>query len=288
MNKFERTRYPDGQIGVKYIPSASPLNSFMVTERINNYEDLMYVRSIAEIMDSNHMNKSKYTLFIPCLFGQRSDRRFSDLESFDLKIITDVINECNFGSVAIFDPHSDVSLALIRNSRRIKPDDYIKQALDLFVQDVLKERPHSMDVVLVSPDAGAYKKVYGLGEKFNRPVLAAVKNRDREGNVNLQFMGDVKDKYCLIVDDLCDGGYTFEVLGQALRAQGAKKVCLYVSHGLFSKGFEKLFGVIDHIYCTNSVKDVPKFKDDVFIVGDIDNGGHFEYISDFVTQFKII
>jgi phosphoribosylpyrophosphate synthetase len=83
----------------------------------------------------------------------------------------------------------------------------------------------------------------------------------------ISIQGDVKGKECLIVDDLADGGRTFKYLAEALKKQGASEVYLYVTHGQFNYGFDELKECIDHIYCTNSYKD-------------IDN--------EFVTQYKVI
>ena len=287
MGNFERIRYPDGQIGAKYIgPTQLTLGRdptserFTIQERINSYEDLFYIRSIAEVLDHVGVSTNNYKLFIPCLFGQRSDRRFSDNQSFDLKLIANMINVCGFGNVEILDPHSDVSLALINNSRKRSSFEYVKQAIDHYHLVNAATHNGSEDPILVSPDAGAYKKVFEYGEKLKLEVVAAVKHRSTDGVIDLKFIGDVKGKACFIIDDLCDGGYTFLVLTDALKAQGAKEVYLYISHGLFSKGFHELHKQIDHIYCTNSVYDLESRAYPV---------GEYSFkISDFVTQFKVI
>lgn len=250
---YERIKYPDGQISAKLVPNEHAL--VQIRERINSYEDLIFVKSIADA------HPSVLHLFIPCLFGQRSDVRFSEYQSFDLKIITDIINSCGFTSVEIFDPHSTVSLALVNNSKKLGPDEFVHKALGTI------EINNGALVTIISPDAGAFKKVFSLGTKFGREVLGANKHRDLEGNINLTFAGDVAGKICLIVDDLLDGGYTFVVLGNELKKRGAKKVYLYVSHAYFNQGFKLLTGALDGIYCTNSVKDIE---------------------NEFVTQYKII
>ena len=51
---------------------------------------------------------------------------------------------------------------------------------------------------------------------------------------------DIQGCVVIIVDDLCDGGMTFKLTAEALLKKGAKKVHLYVSHGIFSKGLETL------------------------------------------------
>lgn len=287
MGRFERIRYPDGQISAKFIP---PLYLMKIKERINSYEDLMFVRSIAEIIQSHPdlPGTEKFTLNIPCLFGQRSDRRFSEDNSFDLKLIAEIINDCKFKRVEIFDPHSDVALAMINNSVRVSSFGYVQKAASDLVERKLLEDGHygKGDLVLVSPDAGAYKKVFDYGTQLGLPVMAAVKHRDLEGNVELKFIGDVSGKDCLIVDDLCDGGYTFIVLADALRKQGARRVYLYISHGLFSKGFAPLFDKIDHIYCTNSVKDVD--MESTFEFTFQDGASAVFPVKDYVTQYNII
>lgn len=252
MKDYEKIKYPDGQISVKIINKLFYIEG--IKERINSYEDLIFVKSIVDALRA--MGIVNYiSLFIPCLFGQRSDRRFASNQSFDLKVITDIINSCNFYKVSILDPHSDVSLALINNSVKISSLEYVEQSY----RDICDGKVSLDDFILVSPDAGAYKKVFEYGEKMNLPVVAANKYRDNLGKINLTFVGDVKDKHCLIVDDICDGGYTFLKLATKLKEQGATRVYLYVTHGYFSKGFKELNTLIDKIYCTNSVSDIGDF-----------------------------
>ena len=278
MNRFKRVKYPDGQISAKYDPPTNPLyfnNVFgpppPIAERINSYEDLFYVRAISDIIQNMGISRLDIVnrLFIPCMFGQRSDRRFDRMQSFDLKLIADIINECNFEEVEIFDPHSDVVLSLINRSYKRSSINYVTQA----VEDIFDKKQGPL--VLISPDAGAYKKVFEYGQTLDLEVLAAVKHRGYDGNVNLTFTGDVAHKNCLIVDDLCDGGFTFTTLAEELYKRGALKIFLYVSHGIFSKGFTELSKRIDHIYTTNSVKD-------------IDFTGENEVLKQLITQFKVI
>jgi ribose-phosphate pyrophosphokinase len=243
--------YPDGQLNVEVLEFKQTF-----TFRIDSYKDLFILKSIVDVYSYN--KKPITSITIPCLFGQRSDRRFKDNESFGLKIITDFINELNIPFVHILDTHSDVSLALVNNSNKLKANEYINKT----ITDINNE-----NIVLISPDSGAYKKVFSLAESLNLPLVAANKFRDLDGKITLNITGDVKDKECLIIDDIADGGFTFYLLAKQLKEQGASKVYLYVTHGYFNKGFELLREYIDHIYCTDSVKK-------------IDN-------NDYVTQFKI-
>lgn len=235
--------YPDSQLNVQ-------INDFnpIIKLRINSYEDLFILKSISDVYKFN--NKPLDNLIIPCLFGQRSDRRFQENESFGLKIICDFINSFDFKRVEIFDSHSDVSLALINNSEKHSSFEYVENVI---------ESINNKNLVLVSPDAGAYKKVFKYAEDLNLPLVAANKFRDLKGEITLNILGDVKNKKCLIIDDLLDGGYTFHLLAKQLKEQGADKVYLYISHAYFNKGVD-FTEYIDHFYCTNSIKDIESPK----------------------------
>jgi ribose-phosphate pyrophosphokinase len=264
---FTIIKYPDGQISVKLINKGDNIHT--ISERVDSYESLFLVKSIKNAIESaSSLGKLRgISLFIPCLFGQRSDRRFDFSQSFDLKIIADFINSCNFRKVEIFDPHSDVSLALINNSYKRDSFEYVHKAF----------RDIGNTPILISPDAGAYKKVFDYASLLNVECIGANKHRDKNGNIDLIFSGDVLYKECLIVDDLADGGYTFVLLAKRLKELGAAKVYLYVSHAYFNKGFDELGKYIDHIFCTNSVKDIDCGFDTLLNPN-----------QDFITQYKII
>lgn len=246
-------KYPDGQIYVKIDPPC--FEDDMLTFRIASYEDLFILISLVDAIRSYYGQDKKLNLYIPCLFGQQSDRRFNLTESFDLKSICDIINGLNFSRVFIFDPHSDVCMGLINNSMKVSPDDNIEKVINLFESHVLD------NVCFVSSDAGAYKKCFALAEKFNRELIPANKHRDRDGNIIQKVDGDVKGKHLLIVDDICIGGASFKGLAKNLIGLGAASVSLYVSHFQGGKDhkatFESLLDSgIEFVFTTDSYENV--------------------------------
>jgi len=240
--QYEISTFKDGQVSAR-IANDGDIN---VVIRGKSYEDLFAVASVKEAWDAkNAMIPSNVaTLTIYCLIGQRSDRRFQEGESFDLKVIANFINGMGFNKVRIFHPHSAISLALIHNAEAISHMEYVEKAY------------HEIGApVLVSPDAGAYKTTHVIAKKIGAALIPANKVRIENKPV-VVIQGDVKDRDCLIVDDLADGGRTFTQLAKSLKEQGAGKVYLYVSHGQFHHGFEELKENIEHIYCTNSYRDI--------------------------------
>lgn len=251
--QYDIKKFKDGQVAAKILETGN----LEVRIRGNSYEDLFAIAAVKEAWDAgNAMNKTATAcLTMYCLIGQRSDRRFDPMESFDLKVIANFINSLKFDKVDILHPHSPISLALIENASQLSHFPYVKRTFDMIGNPVL-----------VSPDAGAYKTTHEIAEKLDADLVPSNKVRVA-GVPEISIQGEVGGRDCLIVDDLADGGRTFKYLAEALKKQGAAKVYLYVTHAQFNYGFEELKETIDHVYCTNSYKD-------------IEDG--------FVTQFKVI
>ena len=227
-------KFPDGH---KHLKDKFIWELNTIEASIKSFDDLFLIAQAKAI------NKNIKHLKINYLLGARCDRKFTDFEALDLKIIANFINGLNFESVCILKPHSDVSLALIDNSYSIS------KTSELFIKCV-KEQNLS-EYSIISPDAGASKWIEK--ELGRTDIIQCNKDRDiTNGNIKSIKFSEIPNKNCIIVDDLCDGGRTFTTLAKELRQQGAEKVFLVITHGMFSQGFEVFDGLIDHIYCTNS------------------------------------
>ncbi len=185
-------------------------------------------------------------LDLPYVPYSRQDRVCAEGDAFGLKVFADQINALNFNLVVIFDAHSDVAPALINNCIH-------RESKDLFVLNLRFLRSYSH---LVSPDAGAYKKVNSIASLEDIPVIPALKTRDtstgRLSNTILITDGVENPSRLLVVDDLVDAGGTFLALGAKLKqAFPHTPIDLYVSHGIFAKGLNGLDKYYDSIYCHN-------------------------------------
>ncbi len=174
-------------------------------------------------------------------------------EAFSLKVFAGLINGLGFETVTVLDPHSDVVGALIERLVVISQVQIVNQWPELVA------RLRAPDVTLVSPDAGAGKKTSAVaGYLGHRDYVRADKKRDLEtGKLTgtVVYADSLAGLTAAIVDDCGDGCGTFIPLAAALKAKGAAKVLLYVTHGILSKGADVLFnGGIDEVYVTNSFR----------------------------------
>lgn len=253
--RYNVMTFPDSQPHIKIdAASANILDKtepLRILTRVSNANDLLLALFIKNTLD--YWEFEKVELHISYLLAARMDRVMLDGEPFSLKVMAAIINQGNFRKVKIFDPHSEVSTALIDRSYTVTNHEYVSDVLtDYFARN--KVAGYS----LVSPDAGALKKIHKLAHHLNADnVVECMKERDVRTGALTSFKTTTEDlsgKICFIIDDICDGGGTFAGTAKMLKEKGASKVILVVSHGIFSKGTK--IDSVDEIYSTNSFRNV--------------------------------
>jgi ribose-phosphate pyrophosphokinase len=178
----------------------------------------------------------------------RQDRKCNPGEAFSLKVMADLINSMNFDEVRILDPHSDVTPALINNCRVRKLEEIVRSHINL--------QALALKTTAIAPDAGAAKKVFEIAKHAQSRFYTAEKIRDvRDGSIQLTTVhaSNLTGHDVTIWDDICDGGRTFIELAKVLKEMGVHEINLFVTHGIFSKGYDPLFEAgISRIYTTDS------------------------------------
>jgi len=99
------------------------------------------------------------------------------------------------------------------------------------------------DLVLVSPDAGGLKRAQRYALALNATLAVIAKDRPRpDAAVPFQVLGNVKDRVCLVVDDMASTGRTLAGAADALRQAGAKEIHAVFTHAVMAPGaVDRLF-----------------------------------------------
>jgi ribose-phosphate pyrophosphokinase len=265
--KYEISRFPDGQQTIrileynytKYSSLRDQKTPIIIKSRLNTFQDLELIICANQALKEIGVKSVK--LYIPYCIGGRSDRKFQEGGINYIKtVIAPIINSQNFDSVMIMDAHSDVLEACINN--------FVKLTNFNLGVMCLKElgdgkRDIKDKICLVSPDAGAYKKIFDFASWFGiKEIITASKVRDLDSGKILRTVVPSLEKYnddmkYVIQDDICDGGRTFIELAKSIKEQKPNaKIYLVVTHGIFSAGFGELGEYFDGIYTTNSIKDI--------------------------------
>jgi ribose-phosphate pyrophosphokinase len=258
--KYKISKFPDGQQDVTITSTnldiVSSINEVLIKSRFNNFKDLELILCATKALRNMQINLIH--LHTPYILGARSDRQFVEGGTSYLRdVVAPILNAQNYVTVSCIDAHSDVAAACINNLKVNDNSSFIKLALT-------KNGKNINEFILVSPDAGALKKIYNLGEKleYSGEMLIASKHRDvKTGKILSTHVplksGEHMHNNFLIVDDICDGGRTFIEIAKAIQSvRPNAEISLAITHGVFSAGLLSLNQYFEHIYCTNSVSDL--------------------------------
>lgn len=244
--KLEIDKFPNGEVLI----NSNNLRIKDINEIKINFESDEDITHLIFLKGHLDELKVKCNLLIPYLPYSRMDRT-EGIRVFTLKYLCKLINSLDFESVTIYEPHSDVSTALLD---RVKVVNMSK----ILTEELLKDKNNKEnDVYLVYPDAGAAKR-YGKEINYNK-ILTANKERDfNTGYIKkLEINGEIAKKSfkAIIVDDLCSRGGTFELTASKLKEMGATEIYLVVTHCENTIFEGKLLNsdLITGIYTTNSI-----------------------------------
>lgn len=216
------------------------------------YESMSEFADIAMIASNISENRGKSPMLtMPYIPNARMDRTENG-EVFTLKYFCQMLNAMNFSEVNVFDPHSDVSVALLNHVCVMRPQ--LKQVI---YKAIYQFKPD----MLYFPDVGALKRYADFVPK-DTTVLYGNKLRDwNTGTIlGLDVVGDVKPgARILMIDDICSYGGTMYYSAKKLKELGAGDTAMYVSHcenSILDQERGKIFsepGLISKVYTTNSI-----------------------------------
>lgn len=235
------------KINISQVPKAGfgfiEIDAFL--QQPHEIFDLLLLNDAVKRLRGFGYDTQKY-LKLPYVPYARQDRVMKAGEPLSIYTFSSLINEMGFDKIQIQDPHSPVTEALLNKVVIVHQHEIVYARLACKIK---KE-----NLLLVSPDAGAMKKTQQLADSMGleAPVIGFKKRDVSTGAISgTGIMGDVSGRDVLIVDDICDYGGTFKALGKELKSQGANRVLLWVTHGIFAGGADTFEGTVDEVYSQN-------------------------------------
>jgi ribose-phosphate pyrophosphokinase len=172
----------------------------------------------------------RMTTVIPYYGYARQDRKAAGRTPISAKLVANMITAAGADRVLTLDLHA----GQIQGFFDI-PTDNLYSA-PVFVKDI-KERYNGEDLVVVSPDVGGVVRARAVARLLNADLAIIDKRRERAGvSEVMNIIGEVKDRRCILIDDIVDSAGTLCNAAEALIERGAKSVAAYVTHGVFSGG----------------------------------------------------
>jgi ribose-phosphate pyrophosphokinase len=251
--------FSGGEEHVRLAIEFDPGSPITITARLTSSQWIMRLFLVTDALDGMGANRKDIGLVIPYLPYARQDRVCSPGDAFSLRAFVRLIAAQGYSQIACLDIHNGESLKLFWN-HDIRVHNQTSTIFSRYFK--VPEITH-----VVAPDKGAGNRVSAWhgAMKADNPELKYLQMDKKRNPATGEITGlslpylDHADKltgaFCLIVDDICDGGRTFIEAAKLLKGKGAKRVELFVSHGIFSKRFDELLSpeAIDFIHTTDSI-----------------------------------
>ncbi len=209
------------------------------------------------IIDALRRSSARRVTAVMPYFGYaRQDRKVGPRTPISAKLVANLITEAGADRVLTIDLHA----GQIQGFFDIPTDNLY--AAPIMVRDIL-EQIDLKSAMVVSPDTGGVVRARALAKRLEVPLAIIDKRRDAPGvSEVMNIIGDVKDRTCILVDDIVDSGGTLINAAHALRAAEAQAVYAYCTHGVLSgKAVERLMqSELKEMVITDTIQETDVMK----------------------------
>lgn len=180
----------------------------------------------------------------------RQDRKAAPREPITAKLVADLLTAAGADNIIAIDLHQDAIQGFFD-----KPVNHMT-AMPIFVDYFEQKGFKSEELCVVSPDVGRAKAAKKFSTLLDCDIAIMHKDRPKHNQAEITaLIGDVKDKICILNDDMIDTAGSLVAAATTLKAKGAKKIYACATHGLFSgPAYERLENsCIEEVVVTNAV-----------------------------------
>ncbi len=205
----------------------------------------------------------RITAVVPYFGYARQDRKPGPRTPISAKLVANLITTAGANRVLSVDLHA----GQIQGFFDIPTDNLFGAPV---MSADIQARFASRNLMVVSPDVGGVVRARALAKRLDNAPLAIVdKRRERAGESEvMNIIGDVRGRFCVLVDDIVDSAGTLCNAAGALMDAGAEGVVAYVTHGVLSGGaVARVDGsqlaelvITDSILATDAVKDSARIR----------------------------
>ena len=249
-------QFNDQEIFVEVFENVRNEDMFIIQSTSNPANDnIMELLIIADAL--RRSSAKRITAVIPYFGYARQDRRTKARTPISAKLIANLLSGAGIERILTLDLHS----AQIQGFFDIPVDNLY--ASPIFELDISHYFERQELLTVVSPDVGGVARARGLAKTINADLAIVDKRRNQPGEIaSMTVIGEVKNKICIIVDDICDTAGTLVKASDLLINEGAIEVHAYISHGVLSNpAIERIEkSSLSSLVVTDSISIIPKIK----------------------------
>ena len=227
LGNMRSVRFADGEIFVEVGDNVRGAEVFVVQSTCSPAnENLMELLIMIDAL--KRASAKSICAVIPYYGYARQDRKVQPRTPITAKLVSDLITAAGATRVLSVDLHA----GQIQGFFNI-PFDHLF-AMPVLLQH-MRQNWNAEESVIVSPDAGGVERARAYGKRLGAS-LAIIDKRRPQANIAkvMNIIGDVKDKDAILIDDMIDTAGTLTEAANALMEKGARRVCAYATHAVFS------------------------------------------------------
>ncbi|MCY4534606.1 MAG: ribose-phosphate pyrophosphokinase [Bryobacterales bacterium] len=224
--RLSLSRFSDGEIHVQIEENVRGMDVFVVQPTCTPVDQ--HLMELLLLLDAlRRASAKRITAVLPYYGYSRQDRKDRPRVPISAKVVANLLVAAGADRLLTLDLHA----AQIQGFFDVPVD-------HLYGRPVLVEylrQQHLPQLTVVSPDAGGVERARALAKRLTAPLAIIDKRRDKPGvSEVMHVIGDVRDRTCVITDDLVDTAGTLVNGVDALIAQGAAQVYAVTTHAVLS------------------------------------------------------
>ena len=248
-------KFSDGEIYIE-IKENIRGNSIFIVQSVSSPANDNLMELLLCIDALKRSSAKNITAVIPYFGYARQDRKVAPRTSISAKLVSNLITKAGADRVGTVDLHA----GQIQGFFDLPVDNLF--ATPIFARHV-KRNVKVNNLICVSPDVGGVERTRALARKLDVGIAIIDKRRPAPGKSQvMNVIGNVKNKTCIIIDDIIDSGGTIVNAAQALINRGANEVHVYITHGVLSgEAVEKIKkSKIKKLVITDTIDNADKVK----------------------------
>ena len=242
-------KFADGEIFVKINENIRGEDVFIIQSTAPPVNDHL-MELLITIDAAKRASAKRVTAIMPYFGYARQDRKDEGRTAITAKLVANLITTAGANRVLTVDLHA----GQIQGFFDIPLDNLF--SVGAIIEDIKKNFNKLSNLALVSPDVGGVIRARAFAKRLNTSFVIVDKRREKAGvSEAMHIIGDVKNKTCIILDDIADSAGTLCNAAKGLKDHGAKEIFSYVVHGVLSeKAVEKITNSeIKELVLTNSI-----------------------------------
>ncbi len=222
--------FANGELFVRFDESVRGCDAFVLqthTAPVNEWimEHLIMVDAL------KRASAKRITVVAPFYGYARQDKKHAGREPISARLMADLFTAAGADRIMSVDLHTSQIQGFFNG-----PVDHLF-ALPILAAHIGRTVDRDK-ITVVSPDAGRVRVAERWTDILGSPLAIIHKRRDprvpNEAKV-LEVVGEVKDRICVVVDDMIDTGGTIVKAAEALFENGAADVIVTATHGVLSE-----------------------------------------------------